>query len=127
MLSMSLSVIFWMSSLARRSSSSEICLSFTTDTAACLRGIEIEANLILKATKVDGVYNKDPNTHDDAVKYDELTFDQVLDQKLGVMDLTAIALLREHNVPLQVFDMAKPNALLHVVMGESEGTKVINH
>ena len=100
---------------------------FTTDTAACLRGIEIEANLILKATKVDGVYNKDPNSHDDAVKYDELTFDQVLDQKLGVMDLTAIALLREHNVPLQVFDMAKPNALLHVVMGESEGTKVINH
>ena len=100
---------------------------FTTDTAACLRGIEIEANLILKATKVDGVYNKDPNTHDDAVKYDELTFDQVLDQKLGVMDLTAIALLREHNVPLQVFDMAKPNALLHVVMGEAEGTKVINH
>ena len=100
---------------------------FTTDTAACLRGIEIEANLILKATKVDGVYNKDPNSHDDAVKYDELTFDQVLDQKLGVMDLTAIALLREHNVPLQVFDMAKPNALLHVVMGEAEGTKVINH
>ena len=97
---------------------------FTTDTAACLRGIEIEANLILKATKVDGVYNKDPNHHDDAVKYDELTFDQVLDQKLGVMDLTAIALLREHNVPLQVFDMAKPNALLHVVMGEAEGTKV---
>ena len=100
---------------------------FTTDTAACLRGIEIEANLILKATKVDGVYNKDPNSHDDAVKYDELTFDQVLDQKLGVMDLTAIALLREHNVPLQVFYMAKPNALLHVVMGEAEGTKVINH
>ncbi|WP_410471829.1 UMP kinase [Faucicola mancuniensis] len=97
---------------------------FTTDTAACLRGIEIEANLILKATKVDGVYNKDPNSHDDAVKYDELTFDQVLDQKLGVMDLTAIALCREHNVPLQVFDMGKLNALLNVVMGEAEGTKV---
>ena len=56
---------------------------FTTDTAACLRGIEIEANLILKATKVDGVYNKDPSAHDDAVKYDQLTFDQVLDEKLG--------------------------------------------
>ncbi|WP_019518623.1 UMP kinase [Faucicola boevrei] len=97
---------------------------FTTDTAACLRGIEIEANLILKATKVDGVYNKDPNTYEDAVKYDELTFDQVLDQKLGVMDLTAIALCREHNVPLQVFDMSKANALLNVVMGEPEGTKV---
>ncbi|WP_394261469.1 UMP kinase [Moraxella boevrei] len=97
---------------------------FTTDTAACLRGIEIEANLILKATKVDGVYNKDPNSYEDAVKYDELTFDQVLDQKLGVMDLTAIALCREHNVPLQVFDMSKANALLNVVMGEPEGTKV---
>lgn len=91
---------------------------------ACLRGIEIEANLILKATKVDGVYNKDPNSYEDAVKYDELTFDQVLDQKLGVMDLTAIALCREHNVPLQVFDMSKANALLNVVMGEPEGTKV---
>lgn len=97
---------------------------FTTDTAACLRGIEIEASLILKATKVDGVYNKDPNTFEDALKYDELTFDQVLDQKLGVMDLTAIALCREHNVPLQVFDMSKTNALLNVVMGEPEGTKV---
>ncbi|ELA08224.1 uridylate kinase [Moraxella macacae 0408225] len=97
---------------------------FTTDTAACLRGIEIEANLILKATKVDGVYSKDPNTCKDAVKYDELTFDQVLDQKLGVMDLTAIALCREHNVPLQVFDMSRVNALLNVVMGEPEGTKV---
>ena len=97
---------------------------FTTDTAACLRGIEIEANLILKATKVDGVYDKDPSTHADAIKYDHLSFDEVLEQKLGVMDLTAIALLREHNVPLQVFDMNKPNALLNVVMGEEEGTKV---
>ena len=97
---------------------------FTTDTAACLRGIEIQAHLILKATKVDGVYTKDPSQFEDALKYDELTFDQVLDQKLGVMDLTAIALLREHNVPLQVFDMSKPNALLRVVMGEPEGTRV---
>lgn len=97
---------------------------FTTDTAACLRGIEIEAGVILKATKVDGVYDKDPSKFDDAVKYESLTFDQVLDQKLGVMDLTAIALCREHNVPLQVFDMGKQNALLNVVMGEPEGTKV---
>lgn len=97
---------------------------FTTDTAACLRGIEVEAGLILKATKVDGVYDKDPSVHDDAKKYDGLTFDEVLEQKLGVMDLTAIALCREHNVPLQVFDMTKPNALLNVVMGENEGTRV---
>ena len=97
---------------------------FTTDTAACLRGIEIEAGLILKATKVDGVYNKDPSVHEDAVKYDSLSFDEVLERKLGVMDLTAIALCREHNVPLQVFDMNKPNALLNVVMGEAEGTRV---
>ena len=97
---------------------------FTTDTAACLRGIEIEAGLILKATKVDGVYDKDPSLHADAKKYDGLTFDEVLEQKLGVMDLTAIALCREHNVPLQVFDMTKPNALLNVIMGENEGTRV---
>ena len=93
---------------------------FTTDTAACLRGI----GLILKATKVDGVYDKDPTTDDDAVKFDSLSFDEVLEKKLGVMDLTAIALCREHNVPLQVFDMNKPNALLNVVMGEAEGTRV---
>ena len=99
---------------------------FTTDTAACLRGIEIEANLILKATKVDGVYNKDPSKYEDAVKYDTLTFDQVLDEKLGVMDLTAICLCRDHNVPLQVFDMNKGGALLSVVMGEKEGTHVTN-
>ena len=99
---------------------------FTTDSAACLRGIEIEANLILKATKVDGVYNKDPSKYDDAVKYDNLTFDQVLDEKLGVMDLTAICLCRDHNVPLQVFDMNKSGSLLSVVMGEKEGTHVTN-
>ena len=97
---------------------------FTTDTAACLRGIEIEATLILKATKVDGVYDKDPSKHDDAVKYDQLSFDEVLDKKLGVMDLTAICLCRDHSVPLQVFDMNKPGALLAVVMGDAEGTRV---
>ncbi len=97
---------------------------FTTDTAACLRGIEIEADLILKATKVDGVYDKDPSVYADAKKYEKLTFDEVLAQTLGVMDLTAIALLREHNVPLQVFNMNKQNALLNVVVGETEGTFV---
>lgn len=99
---------------------------FTTDTAACLRGIEIEAKLILKATKVDGVYDKDPNQFADAIKYDRLSFDRVLDEKLGVMDLTAICLCRDHDVPLQVFDMNKPGALLAVVMGENEGTRVSN-
>jgi uridylate kinase len=78
------------------------------------------------ATKVDGVYNKDPSKYDDAVKYDTLTFDQVLDEKLGVMDLTAICLCRDHNVPLQVFDMNKAGSLLSVVMGEKEGTHVTN-
>lgn len=97
---------------------------FTTDTAACLRGIEIEATLILKATKVDGIYDKDPSKYNDAIKYDRLNFDEVLDRKLGVMDLTAICLCRDHNVPLQVFDMNKPGALLAVVMGEDEGTRV---
>lgn len=97
---------------------------FTTDTAACLRGIEIEATLILKATKVDGVYDKDPSQHADAVRYDQLTFDQVLAEKLGVMDLTAICLCRDHDVPLQVFNMNKAGALLNVVMGEPEGTRV---
>ena len=97
---------------------------FTTDTAACLRGIEIEATLILKATKVDGIYDKDPSKYDDAIKYDHLNFDDVLDRKLGVMDLTAICLCRDRNVPLQVFDMNKPGALLSVVMGEDEGTRV---
>lgn len=97
---------------------------FTTDTAACLRGIEIEATLILKATKVDGVYDKDPSKHDDAIKYDYLSFDEVLDRKLGVMDLTAICLCRDHSVPLQVFNMNKPGALLSVVMGAPEGTHV---
>ena len=97
---------------------------FTTDTAACLRGIEIEAGLILKATKVDGIYDKDPSKYDDAVKYERLSFDDVLDRKLGIMDLTAICLCRDHNVPLQVFDMNKPGALLSVVMGNDEGTQV---
>lgn len=97
---------------------------FTTDTAACLRGIEIESTLILKATKVDGIYDKDPSKYNDAIKYDRLNFDEVLDRKLGVMDLTAICLCRDHNVPLQVFDMNKPGALLAVVMGEDEGTRV---
>ncbi|HET8710988.1 MAG TPA: UMP kinase [Spongiibacteraceae bacterium] len=97
---------------------------FTTDSAACLRGIEINAELVLKATKVDGIYNADPMRDASAVKYDRLSFDEVLDQKLGVMDLTAICLCRDHNLPLRVFAMEKAGALLNIVMGGNEGTLV---
>ncbi len=97
---------------------------FTTDSAACLRGIEIEANLVLKATKVDGVYDKDPAKYPDAVKFDALTYDEVLDRKLEVMDLTAICLCRDHEQPLRVFKMDKQGALLNIVMGQDEGTLI---
>lgn len=97
---------------------------FTTDSAACLRGIEIEADLILKATKVDGVYSADPASNPDAVKYETLSYDEVLDKKLEVMDLTAILLSRDHKVPIKVFNMNKPGALLENVMGKQDGTLI---
>jgi uridylate kinase len=97
---------------------------FTTDSAACLRGIEIDADLVLKATKVDGVYSADPVKVPDAIKYDHLTYDEVLDKKLEVMDLTAICLCRDHNMPLRVFEMEKPGALLNIVRGGDEGTLI---
>jgi len=97
---------------------------FTTDSAACLRGIEIEANVVLKATKVDGVYTADPMLDPTAELYDHLTYDEVLDKKLGVMDLTAICLCREHNMPLRVFRMSKQGALLNLVVGGDEGTLI---
>lgn len=97
---------------------------FTTDSAACLRGIEIEADAVLKATKVDGVYSADPNLDPTAVKYDHLTYDEVLDKKLGVMDLTAIVLARDHGIPLRVFDMNRPGVLTRIVTGEKEGTLI---
>lgn len=97
---------------------------FTTDSAACLRAIEIDADLVLKATKVDGVYNADPMKDSNAVKYDQLSFDEVLDQKLGVMDLTAICLCRDHNMPLRVFAMEEKGALLSIIVGGNEGTLV---
>ena len=84
---------------------------FTTDSAACLRGIEIEADVVLKATKVDGVYDADPMKDKNAKKFDDLTYDEVLDRKLGVMDLTAICLVRDHGMPVRVFNMNKPGAL----------------
>lgn len=97
---------------------------FTTDSAACLRGIEVNAEIVLKATKVEGVYNADPLKVKDAVKYDRLTYDEVLDKKLAVMDLTAICLCREHGMPLRVFKMAKAGALLGIVVGGDEGTLI---
>jgi len=97
---------------------------FTTDSSACLRGIEIDADLVLKATKVDGVYSADPITNPNAEKYDRLTFDEVLDKKLRVMDLTAICLSRDHDLPVRVFNMNKPEALINIIVGKEEGTLI---
>jgi uridylate kinase len=97
---------------------------FTTDSAACLRGIEIDADVVLKATKVDGVYSADPMLEPKAELYSRLTYDEVLDKKLEVMDLTAICLCREHNMPLRVFRMSKSGALLNLVVGGKEGTLI---
>lgn len=97
---------------------------FTTDSAACLRGIEIDADVVLKATKVDGVYSSDPMIDPTATLYSHLTYDEMLDKKLAVMDLTAICLCREHGMPLRVFRMSKPGALLNLVMGSDEGTLI---
>ncbi len=97
---------------------------FTTDSSACLRAIEVESDLMLKATKVDGVYSADPMKVKDAEKYEELSFDEVLNRQLGVMDLTAIVLCRDHDLPVRVFEMEKPGALLNIVRGSDEGTLI---
>lgn len=97
---------------------------FTTDSAACLRGIEVEAELVLKATKVDGVYTADPMQDPNATRYAHLSYDKVLADKLGVMDLTAICLCQEHGMPVRVFQMDKPGALLNIVVGGEEGTLI---
>jgi len=97
---------------------------FTTDTAACLRGIEINADVVLKATKVDGVYSADPLKDSTATKYDCLSYDEVLEKQLGVMDLTAICLAKDQGMPLRVFDMNKPGALATAVVGGDEGTLI---
>ena len=99
---------------------------FTTDSAACLRGIEIDADIVLKATKVDGVYSADPMVDKNASKFDRLTYDEVLDKQLGVMDLTAICLARDHDMPLRVFAMDKTGALRDAVMGNDEGTLIVS-
>ena len=97
---------------------------FTTDTAAALRALEIGADALLKATKVDGVYSADPVDNPDAVRYDSISYDRVLAERLGVMDLTAITLCRENRLPVHVFDMSVPGNLRRVVLGESVGTRV---
>ncbi len=97
---------------------------FTTDTAACLRGIEIDADIILKATKVDGVFSADPNKDPDAVKYDSLTYDEALSKELGIMDLTAFCLARDHNKSIRVFNLNKPGALIDAVVDGTEGTLI---
>lgn len=97
---------------------------FTTDSAACLRGIEVNAEVVLKATKVDGIYSADPMVDKSATKYDSLSYDEVLDKKLEVMDLTAICLCRDHEMPLRVFEMEKVGALVNIVNGGDEGTLV---
>ncbi|BDM65321.1 uridylate kinase [Shewanella sp. NFH-SH190041] len=96
----------------------------TTDSAACLRGIEIEAEVVLKGTKVDGVYSDDPMKNADAVKYDELGYNEVLDKELKVMDLAAFTMARDHDMPILVFNMNKPGALRRAIMGEQEGTLI---
>ena len=97
---------------------------FTTDTAASLRAIEIEADIILKGTKVDGVYSADPVKDKSAVRYESITFSEVYDNRLKVMDMTAFTLCNENNLPIIVFDMNKKGNLLRVVQGEKVGTLV---
>ncbi|MGB7904147.1 MAG: UMP kinase [Steroidobacteraceae bacterium] len=99
---------------------------FTTDTAASLRAIEIEADLLLKATKVDGIYDADPMLNPAAKRYDRLTYDQVLDQRLNVMDQTSIVLCRDHRLPLRVFNLNDPGALVRAATGGDVGTLVTN-
>jgi len=97
---------------------------FTTDSAASLRGVEINADAVLKATKVDGVYSSDPVKDPDAEFYTRLSYDDVLVRKLDVMDATAIVLCRDNDMPLRVFNIGKPGALKQVVIGSDEGTLI---
>lgn len=96
----------------------------TTDSAASLRGIEIEADIILKATQVDGIYTADPRKDPTASRYDHLTYKEVLDNELAVMDLASFCQCRDHGMTLRVFNINKPNAILRIVQGENEGTLV---
>ena len=98
---------------------------FTTDTAACLRGIELGVDAVLKATNVDGVYDADPKTDPGATRFETISYDEVLNRQLGVMDLTAIVLCRDNQMPVVVFDVMEQGALASIVAGESLGTRVI--
>lgn len=98
---------------------------FTTDTAAALRGLEISAEIVIKATKVDGIYTDDPKTNPDAMRYTTVSFDEAIGKNLKVMDATALTLCRDQNLPISVFSIFKQGALKRVVMGEDEGTKVL--
>ena len=98
---------------------------FSTDTAAALRAAEIKADVILKATKVDGVYDKDPKKHADAVRFEQITHIQAVNLGLKVMDATALTLCMENQLPIIVFDMSQPGNLRRVIMGEPIGTRVI--
>ena len=97
---------------------------FTTDSAASLRAVEIDADLMVKATKVDGVFSADPVKNPDAVRYARLGYDDVLTRKLAVMDATAVVLCRDHDIPLRVIDMTRSGSLMRTVMGEDEGTLI---
>ena len=97
---------------------------FTTDSAACLRGIEIEADAVLKATKVDGVYTSDPAKDPDAQLIKQISYQEVLEKELKVMDLSAFTLARDHSLPIRVFNMNTPGTLKRVVLGEPEGTLI---
>ena len=97
---------------------------FTTDSAASLRASEINADIVLKATKVDGVYDTDPKKNPNAKKYDEITYDEAINKKLAVMDATALVLCRDNNIPLRVFNIFNENDLLSIIQGDSIGTVV---
>lgn len=99
---------------------------FTTDTAACLRAVEIEANILLKGTKVDGVYNKDPAKHADATKYERLGYEDAINRHLEVMDLTAITLASDHAMPVRIFSIMQEDMLLKVMQDASLGTLITN-
>jgi uridylate kinase len=98
---------------------------FTTDTAAALRGLEMSADIVIKATKVDGIYTDDPKTNPGAMRYTTVSFDEAIGRNLKVMDATALTLCRDQNLPISVFSIFKQGALKRVVMGEDEGTKVL--
>ena len=95
---------------------------FSTDTTAALRASEMHADIIMKATKVDGIYDRDPNKHPDAVKYDELTYIDALRQRLNVMDSTAFSLCLDNNVPILVFNLSDPHIIMRAALGEKVGT-----